>query len=574
MIYKSSKNKNYADFDWQSYSKYYSYLKKEGFYSKDHFWWHYVTLGEQSNYRFFDLKERKNTQENNLLFDETLYAEYYPFLINYGLITKEQLWQHYIEKGINEGYIYFNKSYEKNNWDEFAMFDEYKYLLLYPFLYEENIKTKEELFNHYLTVGKNKGYRYCTIHESENFDEVEVLFPVKRKKINNKKTIYYFINSTIKHIIRSGIQVVSIYLAKKLLKETTLDIVFVKWNPKKKSIVPCSPQEIDFFLNYNESTDLVDPIHYEYYQDIHLNNYRPLKNCLFLCPEVTFSSDNNIPNFLQNYLYTHNIKSTYILYDIIPLILPKYNLFEEGFTNYLKFNLLNANKLITISDFTKTEFENYTSENKLKKNTFPIVKSIPLPYQYRNKERIYPLNTNVNTNDKVTILVPGTVEPRKQQVLLLQIFNQFVENNPTVEVELILFGTITAMCKADVQEEIEKSKGKIINLGIINNEILSDYYQKASFCCFISIYEVFGFPISESLWHGVPVLTSNFGSMKEVANLGGCFTVNTQKEEEIYRALDTLIKNPNIINNLKQEISDASLSTWDDYSDCIVKELI
>ena len=49
----------------------------------------------------------------------------------------------------------------------------------------------------------------------------------------------------------------------------------------------------------------------------------------------------------------------------------------------------------------------------------------------------------------------------------------------------------------------------------------------ATFTCFISIYEGFGFPISESLWHGIPVLTSNFGSMEEIAICGGCYSINT-----------------------------------------------
>ena len=150
----------------------------------------------------------------------------------------------------------------------------------------------------------------------------------------------------------------------------------------------------------------------------------------------------------------------------------------------------------------------------------------------------------------------------------------FIQNNPSIPVEMLLFGNITSLCKEDVDRELDKSNGKIINLGLIDNDILSDYYRKASFSCFISLYEGFGFPISESLWHGTPVLTSNFGSMAEVAEVGGCFTIDVTQEDEIYRGLDTLIKNPDIIIQLKRDIQKMPLTTWTEYGDQILQELL
>ena len=88
------------------------------------------------------------------------------------------------------------------------------------------------------------------------------------------------------------------------------------------------------------------------------------------------------------------------------------------------------------------------------------------------------------------------------------------------------------------------------------------------------MYEGFGLPISESLWHGVPVLTSNFGSMHEVAKFGGCYTVNTHSESEIYEALKHLIINPLFIEKLKNEINNNIFTTWKDYSEKIYAEII
>ena len=122
--------------------------------------------------------------------------------------------------------------------------------------------------------------------------------------------------------------------------------------------------------------------------------------------------------------------------------------------------------------------------------------------------------------------------------------------------------------------EVEKSNGKIKYLGLITNETLFDLYKTASFSCFLSFYEGFGFPISESLWHGTPVLTANFGSMNEIAKYGGCYCIDTTDENEIYKALDTLVKKPEILKKLKKEIEQAPFTTWENYADEIYKEIL
>jgi len=103
---------------------------------------------------------------------------------------------------------------------------------------------------------------------------------------------------------------------------------------------------------------------------------------------------------------------------------------------------------------------------------------------------------------------------------------------------------------------------------------LFELYKNVSFSCFISYYEGFGFPISESLWHGTPVLTANFGSMYEIAKHGGCYCVDTNNEDEIYESLEVLVKNPSVLLELKKEIENANFSTWDSYADEVYNEII
>ena len=82
-------------------------------------------------------------------------------------------------------------------------------------------------------------------------------------------------------------------------------------------------------------------------------------------------------------------------------------------------------------------------------------------------------------------------------------------------------------------EEFDDLVNKLISNGrpIIvrkrcSEEELWGAYRLARFSVFPSLLEGYGLPIAESLLSGTPVITSNFGSMAEVAEKGGCLLVD------------------------------------------------
>jgi glycosyltransferase involved in cell wall biosynthesis len=168
--------------------------------------------------------------------------------------------------------------------------------------------------------------------------------------------------------------------------------------------------------------------------------------------------------------------------------------------------------------------------------------------------------------------LPGTIEPRKQQLLVMELFNKFIQNHPEVNVELITFGH-SNYPHYIINEQIQKSKNKIKYLGIISNTDMMELYKTATFSCFLSKYEGYGLPVAESLWHGVPVLTSCLGSMAEIASCGGCYCINAYNPTDIYDALCILIKNPKIVLKLKEDLLKTKLISWDDYAENIYKEI-
>ena len=80
------------------------------------------------------------------------------------------------------------------------------------------------------------------------------------KECKEKRIIYYYIDHTSKSTIRTGIQILTIYLARQLIKKAkqhNIKIVFVKWDNDNNEITPSTTSEINHFFNYNEKEDLI-----------------------------------------------------------------------------------------------------------------------------------------------------------------------------------------------------------------------------------------------------------------------------------------------------------------------------
>jgi glycosyltransferase involved in cell wall biosynthesis len=83
---------------------------------------------------------------------------------------------------------------------------------------------------------------------------------------------------------------------------------------------------------------------------------------------------------------------------------------------------------------------------------------------------------------------------------------------------------------------------KIITLGIVKDEELVYLYKNAFALVFPSLYEGFGLPILEAMSLGVPVITSNLSSMREVGG-NAVELVDPHSELDIKRGMRNLLDN-------------------------------
>lgn len=84
----------------------------------------------------------------------------------------------------------------------------------------------------------------------------------------------------------------------------------------------------------------------------------------------------------------------------------------------------------------------------------------------------------------------------------------------------------------------------------VSSKTLVRLYNQASCLLYPSLYEGFGLPILEAMASGCPVITSNYGAMKEVAG-DAAFLVNPKSVSEISKAMEKIVKNKKLAAGLK-----------------------
>ncbi|MEM6515884.1 MAG: glycosyltransferase family 1 protein [Bacteroidota bacterium] len=188
-------------------------------------------------------------------------------------------------------------------------------------------------------------------------------------------------------------------------------------------------------------------------------------------------------------------------------------------------------KFITvISKFTKSE----------------LIEVIPR-HQHKIKVIYNPVNPNIKPdNNKVfnaenpKILCVGT-KGNKNLKRIISAVNG-------LNIELIILGVLTP-----IQTDFLKINNIQYNSfnQLAFDEVI-ELYRNCDMVCFPSLYEGFGMPIIEAQAVGRPVLTSNYGAMKEVAGNAACL-VNPLDEKEIREGILKIVGNQSYRENLVKQ---------------------
>jgi glycosyltransferase involved in cell wall biosynthesis len=190
-----------------------------------------------------------------------------------------------------------------------------------------------------------------------------------------------------------------------------------------------------------------------------------------------------------------------------------------------------ANKVLTVSEFTKSELVRLTSckkdnifvtYNGVDKSWFNVEKKkSPLPGSY--------------------ILYVGNVKPHKNLNSLIEAFEHIKDQIPH---RLVVVGKKEGFITADndITLKAEKLEDRVHFTGFVNDDLLKQFTVHADAMVFPSLYEGFGLPPLEAMAVGCPVLASEAASIPEVCGEAAIY-FDPQNPQEIGGKVVSFLKN-------------------------------
>ena len=139
------------------------------------------------------------------------------------------------------------------------------------------------------------------------------------------------------------------------------------------------------------------------------------------------------------------------------------------------------------------------------------------------------------------VLSVGDLQPRKNQIGLIEAFSKLLTDCPQLNHHLVLTGKSTWFTPKVI--EAARSCGfasRIHFTGFVSDEDLLELYNACDCFVFPSFYEGFGLPILEAMACGRAVACSNTSSMPEVAD-GAGLLFDPHQAGEITRALRDIL---------------------------------
>ncbi|MBU3698004.1 glycosyltransferase family 1 protein [Dechloromonas sp.] len=210
-------------------------------------------------------------------------------------------------------------------------------------------------------------------------------------------------------------------------------------------------------------------------------------------------------------LKRRRLRPVFFLHDLIPISHPEYCRPGEADKHHRRLDTMLATGcgLIVNSQATKGDLVAY-AEN-FKRDLPPVVVAPLAPGRLPDPGYSPPL-------DRPYFLVLGTVEPRKNHLLLLHLWRQLVAQHGASAPTLVVIGQRGWECEqvVDLLERCEALKHHVIELPRCSDQTLSTWLRHARALLFPSFVEGFGMPLVESLAHGVPVVASDLGVFREV----------------------------------------------------------
>jgi len=202
----------------------------------------------------------------------------------------------------------------------------------------------------------------------------------------------------------------------------------------------------------------------------------------------------------------------YFGHDLIPISHPEYSRAGEDHRHRRRVDTMFATgkALIVNSHVTRAAFADYARMQGLRLPECTVAPLAPTHLPPGSEQR--PLAENY-------FVILGTIEPRKNHALLLQLWRGLIEKLGDRAPKLVVIGRRGWKCEpvADLLDRCPALRGHVLEKPRCSDSELSTWLRHAAALLFPSFTEGFGIPLVEALGLGVPVIASDLPVFREIA---------------------------------------------------------
>lgn len=250
-------------------------------------------------------------------------------------------------------------------------------------------------------------------------------------------------------------------------------------------------------------------------------------------------------------------------YDCIPVISAELveDIEREKFGEYLEL-VKYVDTIAGISHTAAEEFSGFVSALAAQGLAGPTVSACSLP----TVASVGPAAHDTARPAVPEVLCVGTLDMRKNQIVLVEAAEHLWREGLTFRLRLVgakgaypgdLWKVIDALVEAGRPIEVDHG---------VTDAALDRAYRDAHMVVFPTLHEGYGLPVVEALSYGVPVVTSDFGSTREIAEGNGALLVDPEDVGAVASAIRDLLLDEGLHAKLSEQARSRPVRTWDDYA--------
>lgn len=253
---------------------------------------------------------------------------------------------------------------------------------------------------------------------------------------------------------------------------------------------------------------------------------------------------------------------TAVGYDAIPVVSASLRPYTEpdNYVQYLSV-IKYASRISGISVSAAQEFRGFAQTLPSQGLRPPEVTEAFLP-----GEALHARVAAAPPDSRPIVLAVGSQEEHKNHLGLLFASEVLWREGLDFEIHLIgRAGWNAERLEARARALVRRGRHIRFRRGVSDQE-LWESYQKARFTVFASFHEGYGLPVAESLAYATPVITTCYGSTREIAEAGGCLLVDPRDDDSLIAAMRALLTDDALVERLRDEARSRPPRSWDAYA--------